>query len=50
MESNKSDLACFLAFLTEKYPDLALVVKRWPALPEHIRQAIKALVHIDLQV
>lgn len=29
-------------------PDLATVVERWPELPEHIRQAIKALVNIDL--
>ena len=25
-------------------PDLALIVDRWPNLPEHIRQAVRALV------
>jgi hypothetical protein len=37
-------LACFLAFLAEKDPDLALVVERWSNLPEHIKATIKTLV------
>jgi hypothetical protein len=37
-------LACFLALLTEKDPNLALVVSTWPELPDAIKQAIKALV------
>jgi hypothetical protein len=36
-------LACFLAFLQEKDPDLGLVVKSWPNLPEHIKAVIKSL-------
>jgi hypothetical protein len=43
-ENLTNDLACFLAILTEKYPDLALVVERWPNLPENIKEAIKVLV------
>ncbi|MBN2593064.1 MAG: hypothetical protein JXA81_06125 [Sedimentisphaerales bacterium] len=27
-----------------KNPDLDLVVKAWPELPEHIKEAIKALI------
>jgi hypothetical protein len=30
--------------LLQEYPDLALVVKAWPELPEHIKAAIMALV------
>jgi len=37
-------LACFLALLAENDPDLALVVERWPNLPEHIKQTIKTLL------
>jgi len=48
-ENSKDDLAEFLALLQEKDPDLALVVKAWPDLPEHIKAAIKALVNICLQ-
>jgi hypothetical protein len=33
-----------LALLTEKYPDLALVVEHWPDLPDAIKQAVKTLV------
>jgi len=33
-----------LALLAEKYSDLAAVVKAWPELPAHIKQAIKALI------
>jgi hypothetical protein len=28
-------------------PDLALVVERWPNLPEHIKAAIKALIQTN---
>jgi hypothetical protein len=30
-----------------KDPDLALVVERWPNLPEHIKAAIKALIQTN---
>ena len=29
---------------TSKDPDLALIVERWPKLPEHIKAAIRTLV------
>jgi len=37
-------LADFLAFLAEKHPDLAVVVKAWPTLPEHIKAAVNVLI------
>ena len=30
--------------ILQKHPDLTALVEAWPVLPEHIRQAIKALV------
>jgi hypothetical protein len=41
-------LASCLALLAGKDPDLARVVEYWPNLPEHIRLAIKALIHSSL--
>jgi len=38
-----------LALLGEKDPDLALVVERWPNLPEHIKAVVKALINSSLQ-
>jgi hypothetical protein len=37
-------LACCLALLTEKDPDLALVIEAWPKLPEHIKQALQSVI------
>jgi hypothetical protein len=36
-------LASCLALLAQKYPDLALVVKAWPNLPDETKTAILAL-------
>jgi hypothetical protein len=33
--------------ILQKHPDLALVVERWPDLPDTIKQAVKALVEIQ---
>jgi hypothetical protein len=33
-----------LAFLTQKTPDLALLVERWDALPDAVRAGIAAMV------
>jgi hypothetical protein len=33
-----------LALLTQKSPDLAVVVERWEALPEAVRAGIVAMV------
>ena len=43
----ENDLARFLAFLSQKDPDLAMVVEHWPNLPEHIKQTIKTLVELQ---
>jgi hypothetical protein len=43
-ENSESDLARFLAFLSQKDPGLAAVVNRWADLPEHIKQAITTLI------
>jgi len=39
-ENPKDDLACFLALLKAKDPDLAQLVSAWPRLSPEIRQAI----------
>jgi len=30
-------------------PELAEIVEAWPALPEHIKQAIKSLIHTQFK-
>jgi hypothetical protein len=37
-------LALSLRVLPENYPDLALVVKAWPGLPDPIKAAVLALI------
>jgi hypothetical protein len=37
-------LASCLAFLSQKSPDLALLLERWDALPEAVRAGIVAMV------
>ena len=37
-------LAEYLAFLSEKSPDLAAVVRSWPHLPEAVKAGIVAMV------
>ena len=45
LQSTPSDAAATAtARNAEMDPDLALIVKSWPNLPEHIKMAIKALV------
>jgi hypothetical protein len=43
----KDDLARFLAFLSQKDPDLARLVEHWPDLPEYIKAAVKALIQAN---
>lgn len=42
--SKENVLASCLAFLSEKSPDLADVVRAWPKLPEPLRAGILAMV------
>jgi hypothetical protein len=44
IENVPSVLASCLALLTPKYPDLALLMERWEALPESVRAGIVAIV------
>src|SRR5256885_203710 len=43
-ESDSETLACFLALLAQKWPDLAELVTAWPDLPEALRAGITAMV------
>ena len=46
-DSADSDLASYLALLTEKSPDLAPVVRAWPDLPEAVKAGIPAMVRAN---
>jgi hypothetical protein len=41
-------LAFCLALLSQKSPDLALVIERWDALPDAVRAGIVAMVKAAL--
>ena len=43
-ESGGKNLAENLAFLLQKFPDLARIIEFWPDLPEAIRTGILAMV------
>ena len=43
-KSDSENLACFLALLARKWPDLAELVTAWPDLPEALRAGITAMV------
>jgi hypothetical protein len=43
-QNQSSVLPSSLAFLLQKYPDLAAIVEAWPTLPEHIKAAVMALI------
>jgi hypothetical protein len=45
-EFNEKNLACFLAHLREKAPDLAIVVDRWGKLPDALKAGILAMVDV----
>jgi hypothetical protein len=38
-----------LAQIAEKHPDLTQVIKAWPTLPDHIRQAVMTIVKSAIQ-
>jgi hypothetical protein len=40
-------LASCLALLSQKDPDLSMVIEHWPDLPGHIKAAIKALIQTN---
>ncbi len=43
-ENDFERLASCLALLTQKSPDLALVVQRWDSLPDALRAGILAMI------
>jgi hypothetical protein len=44
--SAEETLSALLSFLSKTAPDLALVVRAWPDLPEPVRNAVRALVEV----
>ena len=40
----QTDLSTGLAILLQKHPKLKQIIKVWPQLPEHIKEAINALI------
>ena len=48
-KSDRKNLACFLALLAQKWPDLAALVMAWPDLPVALRLGISAMVNAARQ-
>ncbi len=48
-ENTNSRLCASLCETLQKHPELEAIIKAWPELPEHTKQAIKALIETSKQ-